>query len=202
VLVVGSVRSGKTHTLHVAAAALTQQGNVVRLIEGKEFAQKSAELMGCAVTPDSTLIIDDVEQIFAGVSAQELGKFVSVVEHWRAGGGKIICSTSQRDISQVVPEQLPADVRAHVVTRLREGVLFVLQEPDDSHFADVVEAMLLQRSIKLPRKSILFLVKRLPRSIPAVEEYISSLDYLSSVLGEDITLRIVGDAVGSVKPRS
>lgn len=201
-LLTGAPRSGKTHALQVVAAALSQQGNVVRLVEGRELLQKSAELVGCTVTPDSALLIDDLEKVFAGISEQDLGKFVAVVEHWRAGGGSIICSTTCRELALIMPESIPLELRNHVMTRLREGVPFLLQEPDDAHFAQVVEAMLLQRSIKLPKKSINFLVKRLPRSIAAVEEYISSLDYLSSVLGEDITLRIVGDAVGSVKLRS
>jgi chromosomal replication initiation ATPase DnaA len=188
VLVSGVARSGKTHFVIALAAEIGSRGLFPRFIEGGGLAQFLSGTGGtCSFRGDEVLIIDDIHLYLDGILPGESGPFVSFVERVRAAGAHLVVT------SRVLPTEFRCD--GHVMSRISEATHLRIQEPDEGSIPPLLSSMARQRGIKLSPKKIEFLERRIRRSISSIEEYLEKVVHLSAVLGQRVSLSLLGDAL-------
>jgi chromosomal replication initiation ATPase DnaA len=188
VVVVGAARSGKTHLIIALAAALGETGFFPRFIEGGAL---SEFLSGAGATTsfrsDEVLIVDDIHLYLDGILPGESGPFVNFIERLRAGGAHLLAT------SRMSPTQFRCD--GHVTSRISEATRFEIGEPDESSVPRLLANMARQRGINLSPKKVEFLERRMRRDIASIEEYLEKVVHLSAVLGQRVSLSLLGDAL-------
>lgn len=192
IVVQSKERMGKTHLSIYLSDLLAKQGAMVRLIDAQDFLVGVELLHSKRLSAKSVVIVDDLHLALPSLSQIEgesatSGAFVSLVELLRVSMSKVIFLSSL-PISSF-------EGNPHVHSRLAESTSFTLKFPSERHFVSVVGSMLVQRGISLSKRSVAYLGKVLPKDFGQIENYIANLDYLSSILGEDITMQTIKDAV-------
>jgi chromosomal replication initiation ATPase DnaA len=183
---------GKTHLSLYLSDLLAKQGAMVRLLDARDLLQGVELLQSKRLSAKSVVIVDDLHLALPSLNKIEgesatAGAFVSFVELLRASRSKVIFLSSL-PISSF-------EGNPHIHSRLAASTSFTLKFPDERHFVSVVGSMLVQRGISLSKRSVAYLGKVLPKDFAQIENYIANLDYLSSILGEDITMQTIKDAV-------
>lgn len=189
VFIQGARRSGKTHLAVKLFDSFMLQGRLPHLVDGSEFADwiKTRNSSNLNWDKDEILIVDDVDHYLRFVTSGESGTFVGLVERIRQSCGKIIFLSSDGI------ESLPCD--DHVKSRLRAGSGLHIGVPEDIELPEILREIARQRGVKLPERSVLFLVRRLGREVGALERYLERLLHLSQVLGRSIKFPLVHDAL-------
>lgn len=184
----GRPRSGKTHFSIYLADQLSKSGLFPRLLDGNRCAQWCVDkLSSASCSSDEVVLVDDAHEYFSGLSAERSGEFVALIEMFRVNNAKI-CFLSSKSLDDFGCDQ-------HVMSRLRPSAGYQLGDPDPDEVHFLLAAMAKQRGILLTERQISYLVKRVSRNVPALEQFIQNVDYLSQVLGQPIKLSLLADAL-------
>ena len=189
----GSKRSGKSHlSVYLSSLAHSLKKYPI-LVEGKDFLSWNLSLKikdSFFEQEDLVLIIDDADIYFRDLAKVNAGHFVDCVESLRVNKATMIFLSSDQS-SQYSVDQ-------HVLSRLTPGDGYQITNPDSEDMTALIEAVLLQRGMKLSKKSLEYLHKRLPRDIKEICNFVDRLEHLSQVLKKPITFPLVIDALGFV----
>jgi chromosomal replication initiation ATPase DnaA len=181
----GGARTGKTHLSIYLADRISRLGRFPRLISGEEILQR-----GESLTPQEqgeVLLVDDLDRFLLAQCDEASGPFVRLVEAYRLRAAPILF------LATVPMEELPHD--GHVMSRLRAGSAFTILEPAEDEMRLLIELMAKQRGIRITQRTMSFLLKRLPRSIPEIESYLQRVEYLSTLFGRSMALDLFADAL-------
>lgn len=186
--VTAGARRGKTHLSIKLADQLTSQGRYPRLSEGRDFARLVDEfIVSGAVGSHEFFIVDDAQEYLLTVTPGNSGPFVSFFELLRKAGAGIVF------LSATAIEALPCD--QHVTSRLIPGAGFEIGDPAEEDIAPLIDKMAKQRGLALKEREVAYLLKRIGRDIPSIEQYFQKLQYLSQVLNRSIRFPLLSDAV-------
>lgn len=186
--VVGPARSGKTHLSIECAEECMKRGKLPRLVSGSELSCWAEEQQfGEHLGKDEVVLIDDVDQHLLQALPGASGTMVTLVETLRRRGLPLLL------FSGTPAERLPCD--DHIMSRLKPGLGFELKHPAEQEMSELITRMAHQRGIHLGERKLQFLLKRVRRDIPSIEEYLEKLSYLSDVLGKPVRFPLLGDAL-------
>lgn len=188
IIVEGPSRSGKTHLSLYLAGILAEAEQFPFIIEGERVAEwfRSSHSAKTLSSRD-VLLIDDSDSYLMGLTEEQRGEFVTLVEDYRQACATIVLLSSS-DLNTLNSD-------GHVLSRVRaaEQYKIIGAAPDEA--ATIIEHMASQRGLKLSQKKVSYLVKRLGRGMGEVEDYFDRLDYLSRVLGSSIKFPLLSDAL-------
>lgn len=184
IFVQGARRSGKTHMAVALSDVAAGLGVYPRLFDGQQLVEKSRSLSDAS---EQVVLIDDIDSYLSTVTPGQSGSFVTFVEHHRMLGSTIVLF-SEKGI-----QDLPCD--GHVKSRLLAAVVDVIGAPAEDDLVAVLQAMAMQRGIRLSDRKVQYLTKRVPREIPALEEYLDRLYQLSRTLGKSVQFPVLADAL-------
>lgn len=186
--VFGAPRTGKTHLSVRLVSELSSLGIFPRMGEGQQFTTWLATLRHETPAKAGELfIIDDAQEFLMRTHPGESGQLVSWIEELRVAKGGVLFLSSKKI------EELPCD--DHVKSRLIPGSGFVIEAPAEGDIAELIRLMAKQRGLYLTPRRVGFLAHRLGRDIPALEAYFERVRYLAQVLGKNVNLPLLSDAV-------
>ena len=183
----GVARSGRTHFSIFLVDYLTKQGAIPYLIEGPELAEFMNAPERLSISPLEIFVVDNAEQYFSGILPGASGPFVDFFERVRRGGGQIIFLFSEPQGA------LPCD--EHILSRLKAATVGRIVGPSESDMPELIRMMARQRGFRLSPKKVDFLVNRLGRSVPSVDEYFDRVQHLTEVFGRPIQFPLLQDAL-------
>lgn len=181
----GAPRAGKTHLSVFLTDYLSSKGSYPRMLEG-EMAAKLFE-NGAPRLGSNVVLIDDADHYLSTVIPGRSGPFVAFVEQLRIARGKLILF-STLDI-----EALPCD--QHVLSRLRPGLGYRLENPSPDDMHTLVNILAHQRGIKIEGANLSYLERRLPREISLLEMYLERVSLLSEFRNAPVRLSLLKDAL-------
>lgn len=187
--IVGKPRAGKTHLALYFYDLFLKSGFVPKFVGGSDFGALLRDFspQGFEGSPVDVFLIDDAEQYFLSTVTGNSGEFVNFIEGVRPYGGTVLF------FSGCELGALPCD--DHILSRLNAGSGFQISPPSEDDLFELLELMSQQRGMRLSPRKIHFLIKRLGRSIPAFDEYLSQLDYVSKEVGGPLKLELLGRVV-------
>lgn len=183
--VVGTRRSGKTHFSIRLADELGQKGLYPRLIEGVNFSQVLSDAFDAK--PDDIIIIDDSDSYLSELQPGQSGQLVAFVEKLRAARSGLVL-LSNRELSEY-------EFDDHIRSRILAGQTFRIGAPDEENMRDLVHAMAKQHGVRLSERKVDFLLRRVARNVPSLEQYFERLTHLAQVLGRPIRFPLMSGAV-------
>ena len=182
----GEARFGKTHLSIALADRLIGVGLRPILVEGDEF--NSLITAGAAhFLEGETLIVDDAQRLFSKIMPGDSGPIVKFFEELRVKGVGLVL------FSNVPVSEFPCD--DHVMSRLRGCVQLSLGMPEPELLPRVMDTMAKQRGLALGGRRLRFVERRMQRSIPDIERYLTRLQHLSQIMGKKVSFRTLGDAL-------
>jgi chromosomal replication initiation ATPase DnaA len=188
VLITGVARSGKTHLAITLAAQLGGSGRFPRFIDGGALRQfLESDLGELTFSADEVVIIDDIHLYLESVMPGGSGPYVNFIEKLRAARCHLLL-TSRLELGD-----FPCD--AHVMSRLKEATPLRIEDPDAESVAELLAIMARQRGIQLAGRKLEFLERRIRRSVASIEEYLEKVVHLTAVLGQRVSLSLLGDAL-------
>lgn len=189
-LIYGESRYGKTHLSIALADRLIAVGLRPILIEGDEFSSLISS--GAAnFIEGETLMVDDAQKLFSKVQVGESGPVVKFFEELRVKGVGLVLFSSK------AVSELPCD--EHVLSRLRGCVQLSIGMPEAEMLPKVMDTMAKQRGLALGGRRLKFVERRVQRSIPEIERYLTRLQHLSQVMGKKVSFRTLGDALKPIR---
>lgn len=183
-VVLADRRAGKTHFSLRLAADLAAKGLFPRLIEGKDFTELIASPL--EIASEDAFIVDDAQAYFSRVAVGHSGPFVAFIEKLRVARASIVFLLD-RDIDTFAFDE-------HVRSRLVPGQGLSIGNPDEADMPALIEAIGKQFGLKLSGRKITFVMKRVGRTVPSVEEYFQRLAHLAHVLGRPIKFPLMSGA--------
>ena len=190
--IVGKMRSGKTHLSVYLAEILALERHNPFLLEGEHFQEFIfARITKENISDKDVFIIDNAENYFCRFRKSDdrnfnSSNFVAFYEIIRNKGASIIL------LSERLPDNLPCD--EHILSRLKSGISFTINDPDENVFDDIIRALTLQRGLKLSPQKIEYLKKRLPREIAKIERYLNRVAKIISIRNEKLNFALLSDA--------
>ncbi|MCB0310032.1 MAG: hypothetical protein KDD42_02275 [Bdellovibrionales bacterium] len=159
-------RSGKTHCAVALHDTLSVHGTV-SLITAFDF----AELLQGADTHNvlrcQTVLVDDADLYLGSLGEGDSGGFVNFAEMFKLSNRRVLLFGS------ATFEDFQAD--EHVMSRLRGGEYLEIQDPGEAELPELLNLMLIQRGMRLSQTKRSFLLKRLVRNIPAIDQALNHL---------------------------
>lgn len=186
----GEKRSGKTHFSIALADRLIARGLRPVLLEGSEFSRLVLTEQ-IRLLEKETLVVDDCEVLFNELGAGDSGPVVRFFEALRVNEIGLVLLSGK----QIV--ELPCD--EHITSRLRGCAQMQIAAPEYENVPKVLDCMAKQRGLSLGGRRLKFLEKRVSRSIPEIEDYLSRLAYLADLLGKRVNFSTLGDALKPIK---
>lgn len=183
----GSKRSGKTHLSILLTHVISVRGFFPRLVEGSSLSRWLIGWNEEKRRSDEIIIVDEAEKYFKSKNPGRSGEFVSLVEELRKSGKGIIL------ISGTPLTSFPCD--EHIKSRILPGVGYTIGSPSEDDMRGVIGQMALQRGLKLLDRKLLYLSKRLPREVKAIEEYLDRLIKIASVTNSKTNFSAMNDAL-------
>lgn len=149
-VLVGAEGSGKTHLARGWAA------------------QAKALVLDRAATDVSAangrpVLVEDVDR---GIDAETLFHLINMAGH---DGGSLLLT------ARLAPAAWPAEL-PDLRSRLNALPVALIEEPDDQVLEGVLRKFFRERSIRPPKEVFPYLLRRMPRSIPAAREIVKRLD--------------------------
>lgn len=186
--IVGAPRFGKTHCSIKISDSLVEREYLPRLVEGEDFQEwLSHQAPRLSFTALDRIIVDDADRYLTKILPGQSGPFVNLIETLRRASAGIVL------LSSTPMQELPCD--EHVMSRLIPGTGYIVGTPGEDDMESLIKLMAEQRGIKLKESKIGFLIKRLRRDIPSIEDYFERVSHLSRVLGQRIRFPLLGDAI-------
>lgn len=149
-VLVGAEGSGKTHLAQAWAA------HAKALILDRTATDVSA-------ANGRPVLVEDVDR---GIDAETLFHLINMAGH---DGGSLLLT------ARVAPAAWPAEL-PDLRSRLNALPVALIEEPDDQVLEGVLRKFFRERSIRPPKEVFPYLLRRMPRSIPAAREIVKRLD--------------------------
>lgn len=182
----GARAVGKTHLLQAICARATQRGERAAFIPLAAFRASGVEVLA-GLGALSWVCIDDVELI-VGEATWERQLFALHQELEEQGGRLVLASTQT---PQSLPVQLP-----DLASRLRGGLVLRLQVLDDLEQTAALKLRAELRGLELNDEVAQYLLRRLPRDMTALCEFLDKLDHAALVAQRRLTIPFVKEVIG------
>lgn len=183
--IVGPARSGRTH-LSVRLGDDLSTTHQVALLNSSSF-KRLVLSTSFNFSAETLIIVDDADDFFEQLHPGESGPFVNLIESLRLQRSKIVFLLKQN------PSLFRCD--QHALSRLRAGLGFAIQSPEQGDLVDLLQVLARQRGFELDDRKLKFLSRRLRRDICSLEGYLDRLAHLSMVIGAPIKLSLLSTAV-------
>ena len=182
----GSVGTGKTHLLHASCHQATAVAREVAYLSLRDVADMPTQLLE-GWERYALVCLDDVDAI-AGQRDWEEALF-HLYNRIREQGGVLIVSSSALPAS--VPFCLP-----DLVSRLGWGLVYQLQSLNDEQRLEALQQRAQQRGCEIPDETGRYLLRRLPRDMPALFDLLERLDEASLAAQRRLTVPFVKSVLG------
>ena len=164
---------GKTHLAIRLAHEFAVSGMEPHCIVGSDSALLASS--GGTSGKSAVLIVDDAQLYLESLKDRGSGEFVALVEELRRKEAALIL------LSSLEPGHFHLD--EHVLSRLKPGLGFHIEAPLEEDMPELVMAMLNQRGIAVPPRKLEFVIRRMPRELPAITDYLSRVQHLALSCG-------------------
>lgn len=190
VLLHGAPGSGKTHLLQAVARGATQQRRRAAYLPLAQFTQQDAAALQGFESLD-VLCLDDVGS--ALLDRRWALLLLRLIDAVHARGGRCLLAAG------APPDSLPLAPLPDLRTRLAACAVFGLKPLDDAGLRALLRLRAHVRGLEMPEEVAEFLLRRLPRSVPALLQALDQLDKGSLTTQRRLTIPFaqkVLDALG------
>lgn len=181
VLCWGAAGSGKTHLLQACCHAATVHGRTAAYVSLREIDVMQPGVLEGWEQFD-LVCLDDIELI-AGHADWEEAVF-HLYNRVREQGGRLVVS------AVCAPAQLGIEL-ADLVSRLSGGVVYPIHALDDDQRCEAMQLRARQKGCELPDETAVYLLRRLPRELPALFDTLDRLDDASLAAQRKLTVPFV-----------
>ena len=182
----GSAGSGKTHLLQASCHQATAQGRSVAYVSLRDAAGLSPALLEGWEQFD-LVCVDDVD-VIAGDPDWEEALF-HLYNRMRESGSTLIVSAA------AAPAQLRIGL-PDLLSRLGWGVVYQLKALDDTQRMQALQLRARQKGCEMPDETASYLLRRLPRDMPALFDLLDQLDEASLAAQRKLTVPFVKSVLG------
>jgi DnaA family protein len=182
----GASGSGKSHLLQASCHLATDQDRTVAYVSLKDISNLSPELLEDWENYQ-LVCVDDIHLIAGNQRWEEalFNLYNRIREH---RGSMIVSSTSMPvGLAFCLPD---------LVSRLGWGLVYQLNPLNDEQRLAALQQRAMQRGCELPAETGRYLLRRLPRDIPALFELLDKLDEASLVAQRKLTVPFVKSVLG------
>lgn len=187
VYIYGPRGSGKTHLSVYCAGLLQSLATSVEVISAESA---STWLAGHPEKAHgrtrSALFIDDAER-WIGQPLAESG-FTAVADTVLQAKGVLVL------LSSVPATAVKAS--PHIKSRLAAGVQLQIDPPDEEDLDSILRAMSAQRGLKLTASKRRFILSRVPRTVPALAQYMTRLCEVGQAASASTSFEVLTEALG------
>jgi len=187
ILLHGAGGSGKTHLLQAVARAAAQQRRRAAYLPLAQFRQEDAAALQGFETLE-LLCLDDVGSALLDRHWALL--LLRLIDAVHAHGGRCVLSAS------APPDSLPLAPLPDLRTRLAACAVFGLKPLDDAELRALLRKRAHLRGLDLPEDVAEFLLRRLPRSVPALLAALDLLDQDSLTTQRRLTIPFAQQVLG------
>jgi chromosomal replication initiation ATPase DnaA len=183
----GLSQTGKTHLSVYCAGLLQSLARSVEVLSPtgvREWLSKGAARKGAP--PGSSLFIDDAERWIAQPAAE--GGFTAVADGVLQSKGLLVLLSSVPATSVNAPAQ--------VKSRLAAGVQLEMGGPEEHDLDAILRAMSAQRGLKLTEPKRRFILARVPRTVPALTQYMERLCEVGRRASSSTSFEVLAQALG------
>jgi len=177
----GAASVGKTHMLQAMCARAHGDGEAAAYLPLREVVQLGGEVLA-GYGQFSLVCLDDAEAV-AGDSGGERALF-RLHQELDEQGGRLVMSGA------TPPAALPFKL-ADLASRLNGGVVLTLQALDEQEQLAALQLRAQLRGCELPEETGQFLLRRLPRNMTALYNFLDELDAASLVAQRRLTVPFV-----------
>lgn len=177
----GSSGTGKTHLLQAGCHQAHSLGRSAAYLSLRDWRQLSPEVFGGWESFDLACV-DDIDAI-AGHAEWEEALFHLYNRLQGAGNAFVVSATT-------APAQLPIRL-PDLVSRLAAGLVYQLHLLDDEQSLQAMRLRARQYGFELPEETALYLLRRLPRDLPALMALLERLDIASLAAQRKLTVPFV-----------
>lgn len=177
----GAAGLGKTHLLQAACHAAGRRGQAATYVPLKEWPSLAPELFE-GLEHLQLICVDDVQAI-AGQAEWEAGLFY-LFNRVREAGTRLLLAGSDR--ADRIGLRLP-----DLVSRLGWGVSYTLRPLDDASLLQALVYRAHSRGLELPEETAGYLLKRIPRDLPSVFDFLDRLDAAAMIAQRRLTIPFV-----------
>jgi DnaA family protein len=182
----GSAGTGKTHLLHACCHQAGADAREVAYLSLRDAADMPPQLLE-GWEHYALVCLDDVDAI-AGQRNWEEALF-HLYNRIREQGGALVVS------SVALPASLPFGL-PDLVSRLGWGLVYQLQPLNDEQRLQALQRRAQQRGCEMPAETGRYLLRRLPRDMPALFDLLERLDEASLVQQRRLTVPFVKSVLG------
>ena len=182
----GSAGSGRTHLLQACCHQAASEGRSAAYVSLREAGGLSTALLEGWEQFD-LVCIDDVDAI-AGDSDWEEALF-HFYNRVRETGSTLIVSAG------AAPAQLRIGL-PDLLSRLGSGVVYQLKPLDDAQRMQALRLRAQQRGFEMPYETASYMLRRLPRDLPALFDLLDQLDEASLAAQRKLTVPFVKSVLG------
>ena len=188
ILLHGAIGSGKTHLLQAVARATTQQRRRAAYLPLAQFTREDAEALQGFETLD-VLCLDDVDS--ALLDRRWALMLLRLIDAVHAHGGRCVLGAS------APPDSLPLAPLPDLRTRLAGCAVFGLKPLSDAELRALLRKRARLRGLEMPEEVAEFLLRRLPRSVPALLAALDLLDQDSLTTQRRLTIPFAQQVLGA-----
>jgi DnaA-homolog protein len=181
----GEAGVGKSHLLQAAIRRAHQGGMAAMYVPLREVLSYGPSVVE-NLEQIEAVAIDDLD-LAAGNQAWELALF-ALYNRCAAANCRLLFAANAAPLSMAI--QLP-DLRS----RLAAALIYHLSDPDDADKLDILRGLARDRGMELTESVAAFLMRRLPRTLPALVGAIETLDRLSLRAARPLTVPFVREAL-------
>jgi DnaA family protein len=182
----GASGSGKSHLLQASCHLATDQGRTAAYVSLEDISSLSPELLEDWENYQ-LVCVDDVHHI-AGKQRWEEALF-NLYNRIREQRGCLIVSSVSMPAGHAF--RLP-----DLVSRLGWGLVYQLNPLNDEQRLAALQQRAMQRGCEMPAETGRYLLRRLPRDIPALFELLDKLDEASLAAQRKLTVPFVKSVLG------
>jgi DnaA-homolog protein len=184
----GAAGSGKTHLLQAAARLGTQLRRRAAYLPLAQFTREDAAALQGFETLD-LLCLDDVGS--ALLDRRWALILLRLIDAVHTHGGRCLLSAS------AAPDSLPLAPLPDLRTRLAACAVFGLKPLDDAQLRAMLRLRAKVRGLEMPEEVAEFLLRRLPRSVPALVGALDALDGGSLTTQRRLTIPLAQQVLGA-----
>ena len=171
VYIMGAHGAGKTHLgVFLAGMLQAEQGRDVRLVHASDLAEWfTEELSEHPFVGGEVLILDDADAFLEqALGNGQSGIFVDVVERLaNADGCLVLFGTARADRLVCSPQ---------AKSRIESGLHMILGNPEDGDLDGLLDRITKQRGLLLKESKRSYILRRVPRTLPALVECVERLE--------------------------
>ena len=182
----GASGSGKSHLLQASCHLATDQDRTAAYVSLEDISNLSPELLEDWENYQ-LVCVDDVHRI-AGKQRWEEALF-NLYNRIREQRGRLIVSSISMPAGHAF--RLP-----DLVSRLGWGLVYQLNPLNDEQRLAALQQRAMQRGCEMPAETGRYLLRRLPRDIPALFELLDKLDEASLAAQRKLTVPFVKSVLG------